>query len=884
MASPITGGLTIARRWTRPGEDPCTVVAWDRRTARITGEHGDTIFEQQDVEVPASWSQQALNVVARHYLRGAQGTPERETSVRQLVHRVVGTIAAWGQEAHVFASSADAEAFEDELTALVLLQRFAFNSPVWFNVGIEPHPQCSACFINSVKDTLESILELTKTEGLLFKYGSGTGTNLSPLRSSREPLAGGGWASGPVSFMRGYDAFAGAIKSGGKTRRAAKMAILDVSHPDIVEFIECKAAEERKAHALASLGYDASFGGEAYASVFFQNANHSVRVPDAFMEAALQGGSWTTQAVRDERPIATHRAVDLLRRAAEAAWTCGDPGLQFDTTINAWHTCPTTARINASNPCSEYMFLDDSACNLGSLNLLAFADRPEDDGGIDRRSFDVDGFRHAIELAIVAQELLVDRAGYPTAAISENSRRFRPLGLGYANLGALLLSWGLPYDSDAGRAVAAAITALLGGTAYAASAHIAATLGPFDGFAENREPMLAVIERHRAAAAALPPCDLKDAAHAAWEGAVTLGRTHGYRNAQTTVLAPTGTIAFMMDCDTTGVEPELALVKYKRLAGGGLMRLVNRAVPSALARLGYSPSDVAAIVAHIESSDTIEGAPALKDEHLPVFDCAFRAPGGARAIAPLGHLRMMAAVQPFLSGAISKTVNVPNDTTADAVMDLFIDAWRLGLKSIAVYRDGCKRAQPLSLPTATSANTPAAHPPRRRLPAERESLTHKFDVAGYEGYITVGKYPDGTPGEIFIVMAKQGSTVGGLMDSVATAVSLALQYGVPLEVLVKKFVNTRFEPSGFTGNPEIPIARSLMDYIFRWMALRFLDPSQLPSDEPQAHPSPPRPASTSASMLASLLDAPPCAHCGSLMLPAGACYECANCGETSGCS
>ena len=856
-------------------------MRWETRTASIVGEGGEVVFEQAGVEFPVGWSQQATNVVASRYFRGTPGTLERERSVRDMVRRVVQTIVGWGRSGGYFAEEADGDAFSDELTWLLLHQRLSFNSPVWFNVGVEEHPQCSACFINSVEDSLDSILELARTEGMLFKYGSGTGTNLSPIRSSREGLSGGGQATGPLSFMRGYDAFAGAIKSGGKTRRAAKMVILNADHPDIGEFVDSKASEERKAQALIGAGYDGSFGGEAYASVHFQNANHSVRVTDGFMAAAEAGERWPLHAVRDGAAVETVRADDLLDRMSEAAWVCGDPGLQFDTTTNAWHTCPASGRINASNPCSEYVFLDDSACNLASLNLLSFVG---DDG-----RFGAADFEHAVELAILAQEILVDEARYPTARIGGHSRRFRPLGLGYANLGALLMSWGLPYDSERGRSAAGAITALMGGRAYAMSARVAAMKGPFEGLdAGNRAPMRAVVAKHRAAVDALEPANeeqagLVEAARRAWDSALAGGDEHGWRNAQVTVLAPTGTIAFMMDCDTTGVEPDIALVKYKRLAGGGMMRIVNRTVAAGLSRLGYTDLQAADILAWVEQNDTIEGAPHLSDEHEPVFDCAFRPASGSRAIAPMGHVRMMAAVQPFLSGAISKTVNLPHDATPADIRGVFESAWSLGLKAIAVYRDGCKLAQPLS----TGAQSPPAtrSPVRQRLPDERQAITHKFNVGGHEGYITVGMYPDGHPGEIFIVMAKQGSTIGGLMDSFATAVSISLQYGVPLDVLIRKFVHTRFEPSGFTTNPELPIAKSVMDYIFRWLALKF---AHLLADD-----APPLPAARPAQLPAATdrnvvfvhqSDAPPCPDCGSLMVRNGSCHKCLNCGGTSGCS
>ncbi|GAB4222997.1 MAG: vitamin B12-dependent ribonucleotide reductase [Acidobacteriota bacterium] len=898
-------GLEIPRHLTAPGEEPFAGVEWETRTASIVNEKGETVFEQQDVEVPRSWSQTATNIVAQKYFRGQHGTPERERSVRQLISRVVDTITRWGDEGGYFRTAEDRETFRAELTHLLVHQKMAFNSPVWFNCGIEPEPQVSACFINSVQDSMASILDLAKTEGMLFKFGSGTGSNLSPLRSSKEQLSGGGTASGPVSFMRGYDAFAGVIKSGGKTRRAAKMVILNVDHPDIVEFIECKAREERKARVLIEAGYDPAFNapGGAYDSVFFQNANHSVRVTDEFMRAVIEDRDWQTRAVTTGEPVDTFRARELMRTIAHAAWECGDPGLQFDTTINTWHTCKASGRINASNPCSEYMFLDDTACNLASLNLMKFL-------GKDGR-FDVESFRHAVRITLLAQEILVDNANYPTPKIAENSHLFRPLGLGFANLGALLMAQGLPYDSEAGRAQAGAITALMCGEAYAASAEFARDHGgPFPRYPENRESMLDVIVRHRMHAEALPEDllepNLLRAARGAWRRAEELGRQHGFRNSQVTVLAPTGTIAFMMDCDTTGIEPDIALVKYKKLVGGGMIKIVNNTVPMALARLGYDRDQIQEIVDYIDETGTIEGAPHLAEEHLPVFDCAFRPQNGTRSIHWMGHIRMMAACQPFLSGAISKTVNLPEDATVEDVEQAYIEAWRSGLKAIAIYRDGCKRTQPLTTGAGTKERTEAqetARPLRRRLPDERQAITHKFSVAGHEGYITVGLYPDtGQPGEIFVTMAKQGSVVSGLMDAFATAISLTLQYGVPLKVLVNKFAHVRFEPSGYTNNPEIPIAKSIIDYIFRWLALKFLDESVEPSggetpgtsadaeDEPaaeaagdvQAAASPVEQVEKKVAALSS--DAPPCHECGTIMVRNGACYACTNCGATSGCS
>jgi ribonucleoside-diphosphate reductase alpha chain len=783
---------------------------------------------------------------------------------------------------------------------------------VWFNVGIEPRPQGSACYINKVDDTMESILTLAKTEGMIFKYGSGTGSNLSSIRSSRELLAGGGTASGPVSFMKGYDAFAGVIKSGGKTRRAAKMVILNVDHPDVVEFINCKVEEERKAWALIEAGYDPSFNGPAYSSIFFQNSNNSVRVKDDFMKAVEDDAEWHTIAVTTGQIMDTYRARDLMRMMADAAWSCGDPGLQYDTTVNHWHTSPNTDRINASNPCSEYMFLDNSSCNLASINLMRFLD--------ERGEFDVQAYREACRIMITAQEIIVDNASYPTEAIEKNSRDFRPLGLGYANLGALLMASGLPYDSDAGRDVAAALTAVMNGEAYAQSARIAQKKGPFGGFALNREPMLRVMDQHRSYVdhinPAHVPLPLLTAAHEAWNAACELGAAYGFRNAQATVIAPTGTIGFMMDCDTTGIEPDIALVKYKKLVGGGMLKIVNQTVPIALRRLGYTEPQVTEILEYIDQSDTIEGAPHLREDDLPVFDCAFKPAKGSRTIHYMGHVKMMAAAQPFISGAISKTVNMPEHATPEDIMEVYMEGWRMGLKAIAIYRDGSKMSQPLNTALDEKKTVRATHPEilpevvamaeparavRRKLPDERRAITHKFDIQGHEGYITVGIYEDGSPGEIFLVMSKEGSTISGLMDAFATAISLALQYGVPLEVLVKKFAHTRFEPSGFTKNPEIPIAKSITDYIFRWLASKFLNGAEqeavgLVRREPSAESSTAiHPAETTAAVrpvesaqpritFQGQEDAPACSDCGSIMIRNGTCYKCLNCGSTSGCS
>jgi len=910
-------GLTFRRLYTDGAVHPFDAIEWELRTAAITNEKGEVFFEQKDVEVPKSWSMTATNIVTQKYFHGKAGTAERERSVRQLIGRVVETITGYGSKGGYFRTAADRDAFRDELTAILVNQVASFNSPVWFNVGVEERPQASACFINAVGDSMGSILDLAKTEGMLFKFGSGTGSNLSSLRSSTESLSSGGIASGPVSFMKGFDSFAGAIKSGGKTRRAAKMVILNVDHPDVLEFIECKAKEERKAWDLIEAGWDGSFGGEVYNNALFQNANHSVRVTDEFMKAVEAGQEYACHAVTTGERLLTLDARAVLRKMSEAAWVCGDPGIQYDTTINRWNPCKATHRINASNPCSEYMFVDDSACNLASLNLMKFA---KEDGG-----FDVEKFRHAVDVVFAAQEMLVDEASYPTPAIEKNSHDFRPIGLGYANLGALLMYNGLPYDGDEGRAYAAAVTSLMHGQAYLTSSRIASEIGTFRIYEPNREAFLGVIGMHRDAAQRVSragvPKELYEAQLGVWDLTLEAGRQHGYRNAQATVLAPTGTIGFMMDCDTTGVEPDLALVKYKKLVGGGTIKIVNNTVPHALQRLGYTEAQVNEIVGYIDEKGTIEGAPHLEARHLPVFDCAFKAVGGTRSIHAMGHVRMMAAVQPFLSGAISKTVNLPPDATVEDIANVYVEGWKLGLKAIAVYRDGCKRTQPLNTAASRSddavkgtkgaaapAPVPAAAaapgPRRRKLPDERRALTHKFSVGGHEGYITVGLYDDGQPGEIFLTMAKEGSTISGLMDAFATAISLTLQYGVPLEALVEKFSHMRFEPAGYTKNPEIPIAKSLVDYIFRYLASRFLTADlrakagvisreengsgnggwSMPS--PVVEPPAKAAAGASSTNLAfeNSADAPSCHQCGHLMVRNGACYKCLNCGETSGCS
>ncbi len=810
-------GIGIERRFSTPGVHPFDQVEWEIRDA-VIGDPQDPAFEQRGVEFPKSWSQNATNIVAQKYFRGQLGTEQRESSVKQMISRVAGTIAGWGREAGYFATPEDTDAFEMELSAILLHQRAAFNSPVWFNVGFEERPQCSACFILSVEDTIESILDWNTKEGMIFRGGSGSGINLSNIRGSAEHLSKGGLASGPVSFMRGADAWAGTIKSGGKTRRAAKMVVLDVDHPDIEDFIWCKAREEEKAGALRDAGFDMSIDGEGFTSIQYQNANNSVRVTDQFMQAVADGDDWELTARVGGRPTKTLEARELMSQIADAAWRCADPGVQYDTTINRWHTCPESGRINASNPCSEYMHVDDSACNLASLNLMKFRRK---DG-----SFDVADFEHSVDVVFLAQEIIVGSSSYPTEEIGANAVAFRQLGLGYANLGALLMSDGLPYDSEQGRSVAAAITALMTGRAYRQSARIAAdATGPYDAYERNREPHNAVMRMHRDAAYeiddGLVEDDLLGAARRSWDEAVELGSEHGYRNAQATVLAPTGTISFLMDCDTTGIEPDFSLVKFKELVGGGKMTIVNRSVPLALRTLGYSEAEVEQIDAYVAEKATIIGAPGLKEEHLEVFDVAV----GERAISHTGHIDMMAATQPFISGAISKTVNLPESATVADIADAYTRGWNGGLKALAIYRDGSKTAQ--ALRTDAQEKKPEAEEPgpvRRKMPRERESLTHKFSLAGHEGYITAGKYEDGRVGEIFLTdIGKEGSTLRGMMNAFATAISIGLQYGVPLEVFVKKFSYMRFDPEGITQNPEIPFAKSMPDYIMRWLASRFID-------------------------------------------------------------
>jgi ribonucleoside-diphosphate reductase alpha chain len=888
----------------KTGIHPYDEIQWEKRDAVITNEKNEVVFKQSEVEVPKIWSQLATNVVVSKYFHGQLGTVERETSVKQLVHRVSRTITNWGIKDNYFVGKKNAEIFYKELTSLLVNQYASFNSPVWFNVGIEEKPQCSACFINSVDDRMESILDLAKIEGMLFKFGSGTGTNLSTLRSSKESIAGGGVASGPVSFMKGFDAFAGVIKSGGKTRRAAKMVILNVDHPDIMDFINSKAEEERKAWALIDAGYNGSINGVAYSSVFFQNANHSVRVTDEFMKAVENNSDWTTSEVTTKKPVGTYSARGLLQKIAEGTHICGDPGMQFDTTINDWHTCPNSDRINASNPCSEYMFIDNTACNLASLNLMKFLDENDE--------FDVDSFRKAVQVMITAMEIIVDNASYPREEIGHNSHLYRTLGLGYANLGALIMSRGLPYDSNEGRSYAAAITSLMTGQAYLTSSELAEAIGPFEEYHKNREPMLRVIQKHRSAAYNLTeseiPLSLLQPAKQVWDEAYQRGKIHGYRNAQVSVIAPTGTIAFMMDCDTTGIEPDLALVKYKKLVGGGVLKIINQTVEKALIKLNYNEKDVKEILDYIQKNDTIENSPNLVEEHLPVFDCACRPINGTRSIHHMGHIKMLGATQPFISGAISKTVNVPENITVNEITDAYIEAWKDGIKAISIYRDNSKRTQPLST-TISNVIKERGKPYRRRLPDERKAITHKFSIGGHEGYITAGMYEDGSPGEIFIVMAKEGSAVSGLMDAFATAISMALQYGVPLKVLCNKFTHSRFEPSGFTNNPRIPFAKSIMDYIFRWLALKFLPKEEqlrymseefIVDSEDSLQNTPEtitENASTSATssqpirfekaekvVFQTQVDAPTCPECGSIMVRNGNCYKCIECGTTSGCS
>lgn len=949
-------------------EDPFETVQWERRSAAIKDENGGVLFEQQDCEIPADWSQLATNVVVSKYFYGENGSSERENSVRQLIHRVSRTISDWGFEDGYFATKEDSETFYRDLTWLCLHQHGAFNSPVWFNVGLfhqygvtgskcnwrwntearrveqpeNPYefPQSSACFIQSVNDNMEDIMRLATSEAMLFKFGSGTGTDLSTVRSSREKLSGGGKPSGPLSFMRVYDQIAAVVKSGGKTRRAAKMQSLKVWHPDVLEFIECKWKEEQKAHTLIASGkYESNFNGEAYSSILFQNANLSVRLTDEFMETFEKGGKWATRFVTNGEDGPEYDSRWLLDRMADCAWHCGDPGVQYDTTVNRWHTCPNSGRINASNPCSEYMFLDNTACNLASINLMKFRQA--------EGQFDVKRFKAACRIFFVAQEILVDHASYPTDQIAENSHIYRPLGLGYSNLGSLIMTSGLPYDSDAAYGMCGSITAVLHASANNTSAELARAVGPFEGYAANREPFNRVMQMHRDAVEKIHsdgPAYMKDAARESWDEVLLNGQRYGFRNAQATVLAPTGTISFMMDCDTTGIEPDIALVKYKQLAGGGMLKIINQSLSEGLQVLGYDDPEIKAISEYVDEKDTIEGAPNLKDEHLPVFDCAFKPAQGVRSISWRSHIKMMAAAQPFLSGAISKTVNMPEEITPAEITDAYHWGWQMGLKALAIYRDGSKLSQPLNTQSDADKEkqeeTKSARPRRERLPDTRQSLTHKFSVNGHEGYITAGLYEDGRPGEVFITMAKEGSTVGGLMDCFGTAISMSLQYGVPLEVLVNKFSHTRFEPMGHTKNPDVRIAKSVVDYIFRWMDISFGkdedegNPVELalategkPDANTSEQSSPPSAVAELAvvsreekvteglpgfatgrfdpeadEMLRAAFgegetfgdraeqfarfqsDAPSCDNCGSITVRNGNCYLCHNCGNSMGCS
>jgi len=892
--------LPVDRYFTTRERDPYDELGWEIRSAIITGGDGKNVFEQHDCEIPASWSQNATNVVASKYFRGPLKPTNglvRERSVKQLIDRVVNSITGWGWKDGYFNDEDERETFRQELKYTLVNQLLCFNSPVWFNVGLDEVPQCSACFILSIDDSIDSILDWYRTEGKIFKGGSGSGINLSTLRSSREHVSAGGLASGPVSFMRGADSVAGTIKSGGKTRRAAKMVVLNIDHPDVEEFIWSKAKEEKKAYALGEAGYDMSLDGEAWISIQYQNANNSVRVTDEFMRAVESGNKFHTRYVTTGEPFEEKDARDLMRQLSQAAWECADPGVQYHTIINDWHTCPNTGPINASNPCSEYMHIDDSACNLASINLLKFLD---EDG-----NFNVEAYQRVISLSIMAQEIIVGNSSYPTPKIAQNAVDYRQLGLGYSNLGALLMCLGVPYDSDDGRAWAGALTSIMTGKAYATSAEIAARMGPFNGFEMNREPMLRVMRKHRAAAddidATRVPENVSIAAKSSWDEAIATGEVHGYRNSQATVIAPTGTISFMMDCDTTGIEPDIALVKYKTLVGGGLMKIVNNTVPRALRKLGYSEDLSDDILAYIDDRGTIEGAPHLAPDHLSVFDCAFKAQNGERTIQWLGHIRMMGAVQPFISGAISKTVNLPEDAVVEDIEQAYIEAWKLGIKALAIYRDGSKRAQVLSTSKdggSSSAQATDGYPVRKRLPATRSSLTHKFAIEGHEGYITAGLYEDGAPGEIWLTMAKEGSTLSGMMDAFATSISLALQYGVPLRDLVNKFSHMRFEPSGRTENNEIPVAQSIVDYIFRWMASQFLTEDEkeefgvlsaavkakMMAQEYTADGKPVIGVPTNnGRSITTQTDAPPCANCGWIMTRAGTCYKCDNCGNTTGC-
>jgi ribonucleoside-diphosphate reductase alpha chain len=920
---PVPGEEATARPPVRSGREPIEVprlvpsgktafdtVEWKTHDATIKSADGKVIFEQKGIHAPKPWNETSINIAASKYFRIIDG--RRETAIDGMIRRVCHWIAQEAVALGYLDTSEEGSVFEESLTYLMVHQMAAFNSPVWFNVGVRDPPQCSACFIQSVRDDMDSILALATSEGRLFKGGSGTGTNLSALRGSRERLAGGGIASGPVSFMRAFDALAGVIKSGGTTRRAAKMVILNMDHPDIVDFIDSKVKEEDKALALIREGYSSNFDGtdpdSAYASIAYQNANHSVRIPDAFMDAVARDGPWTTYQRTDHAVAGTYRARDLWRKLAVAAWRCGDPGVQFDDVTNDWHTCPNSGRINASNPCSEYLFLDDSACNLASINLMRFL---ADDG-----SFDGELFVRAVRTMALAMEVVVDASSYPTAPIAQNSHDYRPLGLGYANLGSLLMHYGLAYDSDAGRTLAGSISALLSAEGYRMSSEISRRLGPFPGFERNRAPMLRVMGKHARASEQLASADgriapLARLAAESWRATVRSGETWGYRNAQISVIAPTGTIGLLMGCDTLGLEPELSLVKTKNLVGGGVLRLINRTVPDALRALGYGEEERRAIVEHVERTGTIEGAPGLDPGDLAVFDCALAPPGGTRTIEPMGHLKMLGAVQPFLSGGASKTINLPHNATVEDIERIYLEAWRLGIKSVALYRDGCKASQPFETGrAATAAPTGPRGAARERLPAERRAVTHHFEVGGHDGYVTVGLYPDGRVGEIFFRVTKEGSTVNGLMDSLGLSMSMALQHGVPLKDLVRKLAHLRFEPAGMTNNPRIRFARSIPDYVARWLALEFLSdedrrsigleaPAEGNGNGHGASPSaaPPstvhtvrfetRPLDTFGAEAPGGVtseDAPSCAVCGGIMVRSGTCYACTVCGSTSGCS
>jgi ribonucleoside-diphosphate reductase alpha chain len=919
-ATRATPTIPFKRVFTKEGVSPFKKIKWVKREATIGGE-GKKVFEQKDVVFPDFWSQNAVNITVSKYFRGKLGSPERETDARQMITRVTSVVRGWGEKFGYFADKKQAQAFEDELTHILVHQKGSFNSPVWFNVGTKEEPQCSACFILAVEDTMGSILDWIHNEGMIFKRGSGAGINLSNLRSKKEHLSLGGYASGPVSFMRGADSVAGMIKSGGATRRAAKMVVLNVDHPDIMDFIRTKAEEEKKVRALMEAGYNmADLNNEAWNSIQYQNANNSVRITDEFMKAVEEDGEWHTRLIKTGKVAETFKARDLLHEIAKAAWECGDPGVQYDTIINKWHTCPNSGRINASNPCSEYMHLDNSACNLASINLMKFL---REDG-----SFAVEEFMHTVQVFILAQEIIVGGSSYPTEEITKNAKAFRELGLGFANLGALLMTKGIAYDSEEGRAWAGAIASLMAGEAYRYSAEIARRVGTFDGYAVNRAPMLKVIKNHGTEAGKIKTRFIDDEklakqAQSVWKEALELGKKHGYRNSQVTVIAPTGTISFMMDCDTTGIEPDFSLVKMKQLVGGGWMKIVNESVEGSLLKLGYSKGQAKGIVDYIVEHGTPEGAPEFKEEHLPIFDCAVKPAKGTRAISWQGHVKMVAAVQPFISGAISKTFNMAHDVTQEEIEEAYVMAWKLGIKAFAVYRDGSKATQPLN--TSGSKEKKKDEPKaadkaiRQRLPASRASLTHRFVVAGHKGYLTYSVYEDGKIAEIFVKMAKQGSTLSGLLDAFAISVSMALQYGVPLKALAHKFIYSRFEPAGFTENPDIRIATSIIDYIFRFLALSFLSNEDLAefgmerkaeleqmlmspqadavAEEKEQEKAEPlktelvqeEPAMAAATLMNNPAPKPAgvqagtvCRSCGGMMVRTGTCMTCFQCGNSSG--